>query len=82
MTINHLMFYILHFIWIMFMFACMGTGAALAAPDASSSIPSSLLQTVASQAAGGTRTGTSAQQFTLKNGMQLIVQPDRRAPTA
>ncbi|MDN8954869.1 insulinase family protein, partial [Staphylococcus aureus] len=34
------------------------------------------------QAAGGTRTATSAQQFTLKNGMQLIVQPDRRAPTA
>src|SRR5574337_1738785 len=27
-------------------------------------------------------TATGAQQFTLKNGMQLIVQPDRRAPTA
>ena len=25
---------------------------------------------------------SGAQQFTLKNGMQLIVQPDRRAPTA
>ncbi|WP_313080745.1 pitrilysin family protein [Pulveribacter sp.] len=25
---------------------------------------------------------TGAQQFTLRNGMQLIVQPDRRAPTA
>ncbi|AVP57048.1 M16 family metallopeptidase [Pulveribacter suum] len=25
---------------------------------------------------------TGAQQFTLQNGMQLIVQPDRRAPTA
>ncbi len=27
-------------------------------------------------------TATGAQQFTLDNGMQLIVQPDRRAPTA
>ncbi|HRO81025.1 MAG TPA: pitrilysin family protein [Alicycliphilus denitrificans] len=27
-------------------------------------------------------TATGAQQFTLRNGMQLIVQPDRRAPTA
>lgn len=27
-------------------------------------------------------TSSGAQQFTLKNGMQLIVQPDRRAPTA
>ena len=26
--------------------------------------------------------GNGAQQFTLANGMQLIVQPDRRAPTA
>ena len=25
---------------------------------------------------------SSVQQFTLRNGMQLIVQPDRRAPTA
>ena len=25
---------------------------------------------------------STVQQFTLKNGMQLIVQPDRRAPTA
>ncbi|MBA4004346.1 MAG: peptidase M16, partial [Delftia sp.] len=71
-----------HALTLLGLMACMGTGAALAAPDASSSIPSSLLQTVASQAAGGTRTATSAQQFTLKNGMQLIVQPDRRAPTA
>jgi zinc protease len=27
-------------------------------------------------------TASGAQQFTLANGMQLIVQPDRRAPTA
>lgn len=27
-------------------------------------------------------TASGAQQFTLRNGMQLIVQPDRRAPTA
>ena len=71
-----------HALTLLGLMACMGTGAALAAPDASSSSPSSLLQTVASQAAGGQRSATAAQQFTLKNGMQLIVQPDRRAPTA
>src|SRR5258708_36632843 len=48
----------------------------------SSPPPSPLLQRGPSRAAGGPRTATSAQQFTLKNGMQLIVQPDRRPPTA
>ena len=36
----------------------------------------------AAAAAPQAATATGAQQFTLKNGMQLIVQPDRRAPTA
>lgn len=30
----------------------------------------------------GTPSGTQAEQFTLANGMMLIVKPDRRAPTA
>src|SRR5260370_42481886 len=60
----------------------MGPGAAWAAGDPSSPTPSSLRRRVPGRPAGGTRTATSAQQFTLKNGMQLIVQPDRRAPTA
>ena len=53
--------------------ACLSVGAALAAPGAS---PKATPAPVAAQAA------PAAQQFTLKNGMQLIVQPDRRAPTA
>ncbi|MDL5038491.1 pitrilysin family protein [Comamonas sp. Y6] len=52
--------------------ACLSAGAALAAPGASS-------QPVPAQAA---EAAPAVQQFTLKNGMQLIVQPDRRAPTA
>ncbi|MDR0226165.1 MAG: insulinase family protein [Burkholderiaceae bacterium] len=71
-----------HALTLLGLMACMGTGAALAAPDASSPPASSLLQTVAGQAAEGARATTAARQFTLKNGMQLIVQPDRRAPTA
>ena len=46
----------------------------MAAPGASS-------QPKAAPAAAADAAST-AQQFTLKNGMQLIVQPDRRAPTA
>jgi zinc protease len=52
--------------------ACLSAGAALAAPGASSQpVP-----------AAATAAAPQVQQFTLKNGMQLIVQPDRRAPTA
>lgn len=40
--------------------------------------PAAPVQAPASESAKA----TGAQQFTLKNGMQLIVQPDRRAPTA
>ena len=47
--------------------ACLASGAALAATAPVS--PPSV-------------SASGAQQFTLKNGMQLIVQPDRRAPTA
>lgn len=52
--------------------ACLSAGAALAAPGASSQPVS----------AAAVQTAPAVQQFTLKNGMQLIVQPDRRAPTA
>lgn len=51
--------------------ACLSCGAALAA--ATPAVPPS---------AAPAPTVSGAQQFTLKNGMQLIVQPDRRAPTA
>lgn len=58
--------------------ACLSAGAAFAAPTA--------LSFAAAQEAGATAGTVAAapavQQFTLKNGMQLIVQPDRRAPTA
>ncbi|MFT4242882.1 MAG: pitrilysin family protein [Acidovorax sp.] len=50
------------------LWACLSCGAALAATAPVDPPP------------GATASG--AQQFTLKNGMQLIVQPDRRAPTA
>ena len=54
--------------------ACLSAGAALAAPGASSQ-PKPV-------AAAAAQAASAVQQFTLKNGMQLIVQPDRRAPTA
>ena len=46
--------------------------------------PAHVSQPAASAAAAHAQatTASGAQQFTLKNGMQLIVQPDRRAPTA
>lgn len=51
--------------------ACLSAGAQNLAPaNPSSSTPASASAT------------TGAQQFTLSNGMQLIVQQDRRAPTA
>ena len=37
---------------------------------------------VSQPSAAAPATASGAQQFTLKNGMQLIVQPDHRAPTA
>ena len=51
--------------------ACLSSGAAFAASPPVSPPPFA-----------PTATASGAQQFTLKNGMQLIVQPDHRAPTA
>ena len=52
------------------LWACLVAGSALAQPARAPATPA------AAQAAAG------PQQFQLSNGMQLIVQPDRRAPTA
>ncbi len=71
-----------HALTLLGLMACMGTGAALAAPDALSKASSTLAQPAAAQPADAARAATAARQFTLQNGMQLIVQPDRRAPTA
>ena len=51
--------------------ACLSSGAAFAATTP-----------VSQPSSAPSATASGAQQFTLKNGMQLIVQPDRRAPTA
>ena len=51
--------------------AALSCGAALAATPP-----------VSQPSAAAPATASGAQQFTLKNGMQLIVQPDHRAPTA
>ena len=56
--------------------ACVHAGA-----QTSPSVPPSTPPSTAPAATAGA-SPTGAQQFTLKNGMQLIVQPDRRAPTA
>ena len=45
----------------------------------SSTVSSSLAEWASTSTASAQ---TAVQQFTLSNGMQLIVQPDRRAPTA
>ena len=55
---------------ILALWACLVAGAAQAQPARAPATPA------AAQAAAG------PQQFQLSNGMQLIVQPDRRAPTA
>ena len=44
--------------------------------------PPALAQAAAPVSPVPAAVSSAAQQFTLKNGMQLIVQPDRRAPTA
>jgi zinc protease len=49
---------------------------------ASFALCTSLLHVGFAQAAGTTQAPDTAQQFTLKNGMSLIVKPDHRAPTA
>ncbi|MBY0453356.1 MAG: insulinase family protein [Burkholderiaceae bacterium] len=55
--------------------ACMAVGAQTPASSAS-------LVALSASVATAAATSSGAQQFTLANGMQLIVQPDRRAPTA
>ncbi|CAM4338213.1 pitrilysin family protein [Comamonas aquatilis] len=57
--------------------ACLSAGAALAAPNALSKS-----EPAVASAAAPVSASAAVQQFKLKNGMQLIVQPDRRAPTA
>ena len=51
---------------------------------AENSVPAGTLSATLSQPSSMTAASAStvAQQFTLSNGMQLIVQPDHRAPTA
>ena len=57
--------------------ASLSAGAENLAP--AGTLSSSLAEWASTQTASP---ATAAQQFTLSNGMQLIVQPDRRAPTA
>ena len=60
--------------------ACLVAGTAAAQPDRTSQPPAKGAS--APQARALPVSSSGAQQFQLANGMQLIVQPDRRAPTA
>ena len=65
--------------------ACTVAGAqAPASSTSASAAPSAPTAAAAVDAAAAAQASTAsgAQQFQLANGMQLIVQPDRRAPTA
>jgi zinc protease len=66
--------------------ACLSAGATTAVVSpVSDSSPAAGGAVVAPPGPGGAgprATASGAQQFTLANGMQLIVQPDHRAPTA
>jgi len=55
--------------------ACLSAGAENSVPAASTS-------SAVSRAPISVPVASGVQQFTLANGMQLIIQPDRRAPTA
>ncbi|HNZ90902.1 MAG TPA: insulinase family protein, partial [Acidovorax sp.] len=59
--------------------ACLSAGAQTLASTTLLATPSANPPAALSAQAA---TASGAQQFTLANGMQLIVQPDRRAPTA
>ena len=60
-----------------------GVCVAAALTGAQAAAGPAFAQADATQVSTATRTGASrAQQFTLANGMTLIVQPDRRAPVA
>lgn len=60
--------------------ACLVAGTAAAQSDRTSQPPAKGAS--APQARALPVSSSGAQQFQLANGMQLIVQPDRRAPTA
>lgn len=63
--------------------ACLHASADPLAPAAPAASPGpSASASLAQWAASTAPAASGAQLFTLKNGMQLIVQPDRRAPTA
>ena len=49
---------------------------------AGTTVSATLAPVAASPAASASNTASKVQQFTLRNGMTLIVQADRRAPTA
>ncbi|MCO5111274.1 MAG: pitrilysin family protein [Burkholderiaceae bacterium] len=60
--------------------ACLAAGTAAAQSDRTSQPPAKSASAPLARAVPVSSSG--AQQFQLANGMQLIVQPDRRAPTA
>ena len=68
-----------HAITLLGLLACL-TAAAQAPALSSPAKAGAAARTAAPASAGPTASG--AQQFTLSNGMTLLVQPDRRAPTA
>lgn len=71
------MFIMKHAIPLLGLLACFAAGAQTPAP----SLPSAASVAMAA-ALPANGTASTAQQFTLRNGMTLIVQTDRRAPTA
>ena len=62
--------------------ACLVAGAATAQPARAPQPPAKGASAAQAAALPAPVAATGVQQFTLSNGMQLIVQPDRRAPTA
>ncbi|WP_225781079.1 pitrilysin family protein [Xenophilus sp. Marseille-Q4582] len=62
--------------------AALGAALALAAPALLAQAPAAPSSSSAAPAAASRPVWSPPQQFTLANGMTLIVQPDRRAPTA
>lgn len=67
-----------HAIPLLGLLACFAAGAQTPAPSS----PSAASVAMAAALPTNTATANAAQQFTLRNGMTLIVQTDRRAPTA
>ena len=67
-----------HAIPLLGLLACFSAGAQTPAPDLSSAASVAMAAALPANSAAA----NAAQQFTLRNGMTLIVQTDRRAPTA